>query len=368
MASTFLLERYRQLLTLNVTIIMIIGIVMVYSSSYIYAKEIHGSSLYYFFKQTMFALLGICLSYTVLRTKKSFWPKYARAIHILMTFVLLLTLFPHVGTVVKGAHRWVDFFGLKFQPGEFIKITIILSSISFFEQFEKMERKSKIIHALSLIIPLLILIAQPDFGTFSICFISIAFVCFLSDFPRKIFYISLTIGMTSMIPLLLSKAYRVERIFSFLDPWKNAKGSGFQIIQSYLAFASGSLTGLGLGNSNEKLFYLPEAHNDFIFSVIGEETGLLGTVFVVFTFMALVYIGFNISVLLDDKYTSILAASLTFLLGLQAFLNMGVVLGLLPTKGLNLPFISYGGSSLVANFFLVGLLLLCAKQPSKSLV
>ena len=356
------LDKYARLLISNVAIIMIIGIVMVYSSSYIYAKEIYGTSLYFFLKQIMFSLLGVGLAYIVSKTKKDFWPKYAVGIHLLATLFLLFTLIPPLGDAVKGAYRWVNLFGLKFQPGEFVKVTIILSSICFFEQFEKRQKKENIIHAFFLLLPLPIFMAQPDFGTFSICFISIAFVCYLSDFPRRVFYLFLGAGILATIPLLLSRPYRVERIFSFLDPWKNAKGSGFQIIQSYLAFASGAIMGQGLGNSNEKLFYLPEAHNDFIFSVIGEETGLLGVVVVVASFAFFLYIGFNMALLLREGYYRLLAAGLSFLVALQAFLNMGVVLGLLPTKGLNLPFISYGGSSLVANFFSLGLLLLCAKK------
>ena len=364
MDSLALLDRYRRLLIINVMIIMIIGIVMVYSSSYIYAKELYGTPFYYLIKQVLFSLLGVSIAVIISKTKKNFWYKYARDINIVMTGILLLTLVPYIGTSVKGAHRWVDFFGLKFQPGEFMKITMTLSSIVFFERYTRLKKKEMIIYAISLMIPLLILLAQPDFGTFSICLISMAFVCYLSNFSRKIFTIFLLTGSFAIGLLSLITPYRATRLFSFLDPWKNAKGSGFQIIQSYLAFANGHIFGLGLGNSNEKLFYLPEAHNDFIFSVIGEETGLIGIVFIVFLFFSFVYLGLKTAVLLQDKHSVMLTASMIFLLGLQAFLNMGVVLGLLPTKGLNLPFISYGGSSLVANFILIGLLLVCIKKES----
>ncbi len=364
MDTHVLLDRYRRLFIVNITIIMIIGIIMVYSSSYMYAKELYGTPFYYIIKQITFSLFGIFMVFIVSKTKKSFWYKYARNINIFMTCLLLLTLFPYIGTSVKGAHRWLDLFGLKFQPGEFIKITITLSSIVFFEHYTKLQKKDAIIYIISLIAPLLIFLAQPDFGTFSICFISMAFVCYLSSFSRKIFYIFLLSGNFAIALLSLITPYRAARLLSFLDPWKNAQSSGFQIIQSYLAFANGHIFGQGLGNSNEKLFYLPEAHNDFIFSVIGEEMGLLGIIFVVFLFFSFVYLGLRMAVLLKDKHSIMLVASMTFLLGLQAFLNMGVVLGLLPTKGLNLPFISYGGSSLVANFILVGLLILyVGKKP-----
>ena len=153
------------------------------------------------------------------------------------------------------------------------------------------------------------------------------------------------------------KAYRIERLLTYLDPWKNPKTSGFQIIQSFLAFANGGIFGQGLGNSNEKLFYLPEAHNDFIFSVIGEELGLFGVTLMVGLFMTFIYLGLKIGIRMKNRWAFILVSTVIFTIGLQALLNMGVVLGLLPTKGLNLPFISYGGSSLVSNFFGVGLIL-----------
>ena len=362
-----MLDRYRRLLIINVMIIMIIGIVMVYSSSYIYAKELYGNPFYYLIKQVTFTVFGIFIVSIISRTKKSFWYKYARNINIFMTSILLLTLLPDVGTSVKGAHRWIDLYGLKFQPGEFVKITMTLSSIVFFEHYARLQKKDVIIYTISLITPLLIFLAQPDFGTFSICFISMAFVCYLSSFSRKIFTIFLLTGSFAIGLLSLITPYRAARLFSFLDPWKNAQSSGFQIIQSYLAFANGRIFGLGLGNSNEKLFYLPEAHNDFIFSVIGEEMGFIGIVFIVCMFFSFVYLGLKMALLLKDKHSVMLAASMTFLLGLQAFLNMGVVLGLLPTKGLNLPFISYGGSSLVANFILLGLLIVCVKKEDKLL-
>ena len=366
MSSSLLLDKYRRFLIIDVILIVVVGIVMVSSSSYIYAKELHGNPFYYLTKQILFALCGVCLAFIISKTKQNFWYKYAKNINIFMMALLLLTLFPYVGSPAKGAYRWITIFGLKFQPGEFIKITLILSSIGLFECYSKLQKKEIIIYTLSLVGPLLILLAQPDFGTFSICFISLAFVCYLSSFSRKAFYVFLFIGTILTIVFALITPYRMERLFSFLDPWKNAQGSGFQIIQSYLAFTNGHIFGQGLGNSNEKLFYLPEAHNDFIFSVIGEELGLFGVLSVMFMFFSFVYLGFRISMLQREKHSMILVASMTFLLGIQAIVNMGVVLGLLPTKGLNLPFISYGGSSLIANFILVGLMALCAKQEVHS--
>ena len=169
-------------------------------------------------------------------------------------------------------------------------------------------------------------------------------------------------GILGITTLVFMAPYRVQRLMSYLDPWQNPRGSGFQIIQSFLAFANGSLWGKGIGNSKEKLFYLPEAHNDFIFSVIGEELGfILGVLTIVSLFVILLFWGFGIALKLKNIQASATVSTMTFAISIQALLNMGVVLGLLPTKGLNLPFISYGGSSLVANLLAVGLIICAAK-------
>lgn len=347
----------KKMFFINLILITVFGSIMVFSSSYIYGKEIYGSPLYYFIRQIVFIAMGITLAFIVGETKFSFWTKYARYINIALCFVLILTLVPGINSSVKGATRWINVFGFKFQPGEFAKIAIILAATDFFQNFYEKKIGPRIQDGLFLLLPLIIFLAQPDFGSFSICFLVIAFVCFMSSFPRKYFYTALVGGFVSGIVLLFAEPYRVKRIFAFLDPWKNAKTSGFQIIQSYLAFANGSLTGLGLGNSNEKLFYLPEAHNDFIFSVVGEEFGLVGVAIVIFAFISLIYLGFKLALSASKKHELIIISSVIFVIGLQTVLNMGVVLGLLPTKGLNLPFISYGGSSMLANFFAVGLIL-----------
>lgn len=338
-------------------ILSTIGVIMVYSSSYILAQELFGNSNYYFFKQMIFLSVGTVIAFVVSKTKVNFWIKYSHIINWGLTLFLLATFIPTFGKAVKGATRWVDlgFFG--FQPGELVKYTILLSAINFFESYQTLEKKVKINRIVGLCAPLVLLLAQPDFGSFTICCIIMAYACFLSSFPRKIFYYCFGFGVVAIIPILISQPYRVKRLFAFLDPWKNAQSSGFQIIQSYLGFANGSFFGTGLGNSNEKLFYLPEAHNDFIFSVIGEELGFLGVAVIVSLFFMLAVLGQKLALLVNNKKYSMVISSVIFLITLQASLNMGVVLGLLPTKGLNLPFISSGGSSLLANAFGIGLVL-----------
>ena len=352
-------DRYGHLLNFLIMVAIIVagGLVMVYSSSFVLSGDLYGSGHYILSKQLLCLLVAIVFGTLVARTKVTFWLKYGMFIHIFCVGLLLLTFVPQLSVAAKGARRWLDWGFFVFQPGELIKASIVLAMIPFFEDFERMSVGRRAFCVGVVIVTLGALILQPDFGTFFIVFSVLSFVAFLSSFSRHYFYSLVGGGILLGIPILLSRSYRVERLFSFLDPWKNPQTSGFQIIQSYLAFANGSLFGQGLGNSNEKLFYLPEAHNDFIFSVIGEELGLLGVTFVIGVFLLLLYYGFALSLKLKDRYVYLLCSSLIFAIGLQTVVNMGVVLGLLPTKGLNLPFVSTGGSSLLINFFAVGLVI-----------
>ncbi len=351
------LDRLLKVFLSVLAVVITIGLIMVWSSSYILAKENFGSPYYYILRQLAYLFLGVFAAFVISKTKYTFWLKYGFIINVIASIIVALTIVKGIGNSAKGASRWLSLGGFSLQPGEIVKFTIILSSLSFFENWNKMDNKEKLKHGGSILLPLALLIKQPDFGTFFICFVVISFVCFMSSFPRKYFYYSLVSGGLVGIVILFSQAYRVKRLLTYLDPWKNPQGSGFQIIQSYMAFANGSAFGQGLGNSNEKLFYLPEAHNDFIFSVIGEELGFIGVFFVIALFLAFIYFGFKLSLKVKDRVGLILASSIIFVLGLQALLNMGVVLGLLPTKGLNLPFVSYGGSSLLCNFVGIGILL-----------
>jgi cell division protein FtsW len=356
------LDKYKTLFILNLVAIILVGLIMVYSSSYIVSIDMTGSSFHFILKQIIFLLIGSALAYTIASTKFSFWWKSAQFWHVCAFLLLLMTFIPGLGVTIKGASRWVNLGGFYFQPSEILKYSIVLVAIKFFEGFHAQNLKANLINFVSLLIPALFLIKQPDFGTFSIIFATIFFIAFLSSFSRKYFYSSLVLGVIGLVTILVAAPYRVKRIMTYLDPWSDPQNSGFQIIQSYLAFANGAITGQGLGNSQEKLFYLPEAYNDFIFSVLGEELGLVGVIFVSMLFVTLLYFGFKMSVQSQKRSVVIFISSIVFIICLQAFLNMGVVLGLLPTKGLNLPFISYGGSSLVANLMAVGFIFSALKS------
>lgn len=361
------IDRSQKIFLGVLALLIVLGVVMVYSSSYIYARDIYGNSAHYFYRQLLFLSVSIPICWVIAKTKITFWLKYGWFFHAGVCLLLVSTFIPGLGNHVKGANRWINIGSFSLQPGEMVKYSILLIAVPFFENFFDLTVKERWVKGGLMALPFLLLILQPDFGTFTICFVLMALVCFLSSFPRKIFYSSLGVGIIGIIPILLAKPYRVRRLFAYLDPWKNPQTSGFQIIQSYLAFANGSIFGTGLGNSNEKLFYLPEAHNDFIFSVIGEELGFTGVMIVVSLFMLLIFFGLRLITKLEQRASAILATALIFAIGLQASLNMGVVLGLLPTKGLNLPFVSAGGSSLIANFFAIGLFLSTVVQRKKEL-
>lgn len=350
------LEKLSNSLQLNLALILLFGVIMVFSSSYMYARENFGTPTHFLIKQIIFIISGLGLAYVLSKSRLNFWYKRAYVINSFFIVLLFLTLVPGIGVMMKGSERWINLRFMLLQPGEFVKFSLILCAIKYFENFNLYARKEKLLFSLNLILPLLGFILQPDFGTFAISFTIIFFVAFLSHFPRKYFYSSVIIGFVGVMGILFAAPYRVKRILVFLDPWKDPKNAGFQIIQSFLAFAHGSISGQGLGNSNEKLFYLPEAYNDFIFSVVGEELGFLGVAFGVGLFIVFIFLGFRIALSLPSRLAALVVSAVTFSIGFQAFLNMGVVLGLLPTKGLNLPLISYGGSSMLANLAALGLM------------
>jgi len=361
------IDRLTRYFLITLAVICFIGIIMVYSASYIYAKDVYKNSAFFLIRQLTFMSLGAGLIFFLGRTRFAFWYKFAQYLHLFFIILLILTFVPGIGAGVKGASRWLSFGFMRLQPGEFIKYSTIFVALNFFENFDLFDRKEIIKNCVAILLPLALLLKQPDFGTFTICLILILFVCYMSSFSRKYFYSILAVGSSLAVAALFLKAYRIQRLLTFIDPWKNPKTTGFQIIQSYLAFANGAFLGQGLGNSNEKLFYLPEAHNDFIFSVLGEELGFVGVFGVVAIVSLFIYLGFKIALQIRSRISCIIVSTIIFTLGLQWSLNMCVVLGLLPTKGLNLPFISYGGSSLIANFLGIGFILSAIREHKRSL-
>lgn len=361
------MDRFGKIFLIITSIIVSIGVVMVYSSSYMFSKEVYGTSLHFFSRQILFALIGIGLGLVVAKTKYQFWFKFSFHLNLVVAFLLVLTFIPGLGVVAKGANRWINLGAGSLQPGEFAKYSTLMLSLFFFESYEKLNVQNRLKYIGNILLVLMLLLLQPDFGTFFICALGIAFTCFISTFNRKYFYIMTGVGTILTSLILVAQPYRVKRLMAFLDPWANPRGSGFQVIQSWIGFANGGFFGKGIGNSLEKLFFLPEAHNDFIFSVIGEEFGFLGVFSFVILFVAFTHIGFKLALTLKDSIARKMVTAIIFIIGVQACLNMGVVLGLLPTKGLNLPFVSYGGSSLMSNLIAIGVVFSCVSRQRTQL-
>jgi cell division protein FtsW len=359
-------------LLMTVVAMVVFGLLMVYSSSYIFAQEKTGDGFSFIKKQILYALVGFGGLFGICRVDYRTWFKWAYPFLGVSIGLLIMVLIPGVGTKVLGAQRWIRLGPFGFQPGELAKFAVIVFAAS------QLARKSERIHtvAAGIVSPflaplpaLLLLLMQPDFGTTVMITVVLFTLMFLAGVPKRFLGGIILFGATVGSWLALSTPYRRARVMTYLDPWKDPGGKGFQILQSLTGIHNGHFWGVGLGNGKEKLFYLPEAHNDFIFAVIGEELGFVGIVAVVVAFLYLIYRGLNIAFSCQkqyqDRFGMLLASGITLALGLQGFVNMAVVMGLLPTKGLTLPFISYGGSALMIDLFAVGILLSVARGPRK---
>ncbi len=343
---------------------MVFGLIMVYSSSFIFAYERAGDGFLFIRKQIIFAVIGSILMFIVSRIHYENWSKWSYFIICFTLLSLLLVLVPGIGAKVGGAQRWMQVAGLRFQPGELAKLSLIIFVASqLYRKKGELNRFSSGVVAQLLFpsVAIFLLLLQPDFGSSVIVLVIIFLLMFLAGVAVRFLIALFGIGILGGAILLLSAPYRLNRLLIYLDPWKDPTGKGFQVIQSFLGFSNGNIVGVGLGNGKEKLFFLPEAHNDFIFSVIGEELGFIGGVLLLAVFVFLLFRGFQISWGLlkekEDYFGFYLGIGLTLYLTLQAFFNMSVSLGLLPTKGMTLPFISYGGSALVMNLIAVGVIL-----------
>ncbi|WP_413295175.1 putative lipid II flippase FtsW [Bdellovibrio sp. HCB185ZH] len=336
-----------------------IGLVQVYSSSFIFAIESYGDGLFFFKRQLVFALIAACvLVGTVhipfrLIEKHGWMLWFAAAIGVLATFV------PGLGVRVGGAIRWIQLpFGIRFEPAELLKIAFSVWFASL------LCRRDNILGhvkwwwlALALIVPLFLLLRQPDFGSFAIILMVAVSLLFAFGLQWKYIVASMAVMLPAFYFLVMLVPYRRARVLAFLDPWSDPAQKGFQVIQSMLSFHSGGLTGAGLGQGQGKLFFLPEAHTDFTLAVLGEEMGFVGFVAIMALYGFVVFRGIQIAIKAEEPFKRALALGLSMTFGLSVFINAGVVMGLLPTKGLTLPFLSYGGSSLVALCFMFGLIL-----------
>ncbi len=334
---------------------------MIYSSSYIYAEERTGDGFFFLKKQILYAVIGAGAFVLGSRLRPEvlsrLTPKW-----VAMTLVfLVLVLIPGIGARVGGAQRWISFLGLRFQPSEMAKLAAIFFFFFKLVQHARNTQDFKlgIVAPLTLVLPMMgLLLIQPDFGSTALIAFTGFILLWVGGAKKRYLFGGLSLATIIATVLVVTSPYRKDRVMTFLDPWRDASGKGFQVIQSMVGLHRGSWFGQGLGNGKEKLFFLPEAHNDFIFAVIGEELGLWGVLSVIALYVFLLIRGLKIcmNVLNTQRqlFGFFVGVGIMVLISLQAMINMAVVMGLLPTKGLTLPLVSYGGSALIMNLFALG--------------
>lgn len=339
--------------------LMGIGLVQVYSSSYIFATESFGDGLYFFERQLLFVGLSFVILLAAAQVPMAWVEKWGWTFWALAAAGVAATFIPGLGIRVGGAIRWIQLpLGLRFEPSEVLKFSFSLLFASFLIRQETWLAKWKWWALTALVIlPLFLLLRQPDFGSFAI--ITCVGVALLFAFGLKWRYIvtAVSVMMPAFYLLVMRVPYRRARVLAFMDPWADPEQKGFQVIQSMLSFHSGGVTGAGLGQGQGKLFFLPEAHTDFTLAVMGEEIGFIGVVLVLALYGYVVMRGFQIAIRCENPFRKALALGISMTFALSVFINCGVVMGLLPTKGLTLPFLSYGGSSLMTLCLMFGLLL-----------
>ena len=333
-----------------------IGLVQIYSASYIYATDTYNNGLFFFQKQLLFVVIGLCLMLSISLLSKEWIFPLGITIFSLSLFLLILTLIPQIGIKVGGATRWLNlFFGFRLEPSEFFKIGLpFVIGPLIVRDWDKMNLTSRLFLVVLGLLPVFIFIRQPDFGALVIYFLVIFSLMFLRGVKWSVLLLTGFFSFSSLFIFMMTSPYRLERFKSFLDPWSRFSSSGFQTIQSLLGFHTGGLLGIGLGNGQSKLYFLPEAHTDFTLSVLGEETGFVGVSLVLLLFGIILFRLFHLSRNIWEEKLRYVFLGLTLTFGIQTFINFSVSLGMLPTKGLTLPFLSYGGSSLISMSLLFG--------------
>jgi len=353
-------EGYDLIIVLMVVALTCFGVVMVYSASSIMATKKFHDGFYFLKRQGIYALLGFGAMAGAMRIDYHFWKKTAIPILLVCLGLLVLVLIPGIGGSAGGSSRWIRLPGFSLQPSEMAKIAFIMyMAYSLDKKQDKVRFFSTgfLPYMVVLAVMLLLLLKQPDLGS-SLTLGCVAMVMLFAAGTRLSYILSMVLlALPFLYYAVMHVDYRRRRIMAFLNPWEDPSNTGFQIIQSWIAVGTGGIFGQGLGEGKQKLFYLPEAHTDFIFSVVGEELGFVGVMVIVSMFFLLIHRGIRVALYAEDNFGRSLAFGISTLLGLEAFVNVAVVTGLFPTKGLALPFISYGGSSLIITLFAVGILL-----------
>ncbi len=347
-------------------ILVLSGVVMVFSSSALSADYNYHDSFYFIKKQLFWLSLGALAFIFCRNYPYENYRKYAKLLLFISGFLLLLTFVPHLGRSVNGSKRWIGVSFFNIEPSEILKLCFILymaDSVAKRQDLIKSFNKGMVPYLVIVGILAFVLLRQPDFGSA----VMICMLCLVIFFAGggKLTHIGAMVLLSAPAAyyfLIVKSAYRNNRLLGFLDPWNDPSNKTYQITQSFMAFGSGGISGTGLGKGVQKLLHLPEAHTDFIFAIVGEELGLIGATIILGLFCFFIYKGIQTAIKTEGLFGRLLAVGITGYIGLQAFLNMSVVLGMAPTKGMTLPFISYGGSSLIINLAAAGILMNIASQ------
>jgi cell division protein FtsW len=348
------------LLVFITLLLLAIGMIMVYSASAAWATYKFDDSFFFAKRQLLFAGLGVIAMFFIMNVDYWTWRTWAKVVLITCFILLILVLIPGIGLVRGGARSWIGIGAFSIQPSEFMKLAMIAFLAKYLSENQKKitSLRQGLIPSLSLIfLAFGMIMLQPDLGTGTVMVGTCIVMIFVAG-GRISHFVGLgLIGVAGFVGLILSAPYRIKRITSFLDPWQDPLGSGFQIIQSLYAIGPGGLLGLGLGKSRQKFFYLPEPQTDFIFAILAEELGFIGGSLVILLFALLLWRGVRIALGAPDLFGSFLAIGIISMIAIQVIINIGVVIGLMPVTGITLPFLSYGGSSLTLMLMAVGVLL-----------
>lgn len=354
---------YDKWILFTIIAMLLLGLLMVSSASLVISDRQFGYPFHYMVHQSIYVVVGLVCGWIVTRLPLKFWEHISSYLLLISLGLLILVLVPGLGKMVNGSRRWINLGFMSLQVTELVKLFSIIYLASYLMRYKE-QVKHQLIGLMKPIVLLgmmaILLLLEPDFGTFVVItatFLTLLFIAEARLWPFALLFIFLGVAISA---IAIMSPYRLARLTTFLDPWSKQFGAGYQLTQSLIAFGRGGVFGVGLGNSVQKLFYLPEAHTDFIFAVIGEELGLVGELLVIALFVILISRTFMIAIKAnrtENLFASYVAWGVGLWLAFQALINMGVSVGVLPTKGLTLPFMSYGGSSLLVNCMAMALVL-----------
>lgn len=337
-----------------------IGLIMVYSASAIWADYKFDDSFYFVKRQLLFASVGVVAMFFIMNIDYWTWRTWSKLLIIVCFVLLLAVLVPGIGMERNGSQSWIGVGAFSIQPSEFMKLSMIAFLAKYLSERQKLitSFKKGMLPSLSFVfLAFGLIMLQPDLGTGTVMVGTCLVMIFISGARVSHFMWLGLIGIAGFVGLVLSAPYRIKRITSFMDPWQDPLNSGFQIIQSLYAIGPGGLFGLGLGQSRQKFFYLPEPQTDFIFAILSEELGFIGGSLVILLFALMLWRGIRIALGAPDLYGSLVAVGIIGMVAIQVMINIGVVTGLMPVTGITLPFLSYGGSSLTLMLVAIGVLL-----------